>query len=46
MRSCQLTDEVRQQMKDAAAPAIETVKEAVGNDAMYAAVEKLIAEAK
>lgn len=46
LEECQLTDEVRQQMKDAAAPAIETVKAAVSNDAMYAAVEKLIAESK
>ena len=44
LEECELTDDVRKQIKDAAAPAIDTVKKAVGNDAMYECIEKLIAE--
>ena len=44
LEECELTDDVRKQIKDAAAPAIDTVKKAVGNDAMYECIEKLIEE--
>ena len=39
LEECELTDEVREQMREAAAPAIDTVKAAVNNDALYDAVE-------
>lgn len=44
LEECELSDEMRQQMKDAAAPAIESVKEAVGNDELYAALDKVLSE--
>ncbi|WP_352397424.1 TRAP transporter substrate-binding protein [[Clostridium] aminophilum] len=42
LTECSLTDETRAEMRKAAKPAIDTVKQAVHNDAMYDVLEKLI----
>lgn len=42
LKECTLSDDTRAQMREAAKPAIDTVKRAVKNDAMYAVIEKLI----
>lgn len=40
LEECTLSDEVRSQMREAAAPAVNSVKAAIGNDAIYEALQK------
>lgn len=42
LEECELSDDVRAQMREAAAPAVESVKAAVGNDALYEALENAL----
>ena len=44
LEECTLTDEVRAQMREAAAPAVESVKNSVGNDAIYETLQKSLEE--
>lgn len=39
LEECELTDDVRTQMREAAAPAVNAVKAAVNNDALYTALQ-------
>ncbi len=42
LEECELSDEVRAQMREAAKPAVDSVKAAVGNDAIYDALQKAL----
>lgn len=44
LEECTLTDEVRAQMREAAAPAVESVRKSVGNDAIYETLKKSLEE--
>ncbi len=44
LEECELTPEARAEIREAATPAIDVVKAAVGNEALYECIEALIAE--